>query len=847
MRRTRWTACVGLLSLAGLAAAPLTAVPASAATTPYISEFHYDNTGTDTGEAIEIGADPNADLTGWTVVLYNGQGTVPGQTYDSDPVPNANADGFAVVNYPVNGIQNGAPDGIALVDSSGAVAQFLSYEGVFTASNGPASGLTSTDVGVFEAGSEPVGLSLQLVDGVWVGPLTSTFGAVNEQVVEPPPDEGDCDETPTHTISQVQGSGDVTPVGGQAVIVRGTVVADHQEGGYDGFFIQDAGDGNPATSDGVFVYDPDAPAVALGDVVQVSGTPTEFNGLTQVATVTEVGICSSGAPAPAAATLDLPATSAALESLEGMLVVPADTLTVTEVFNLNRFGEVVLSEGGRLVVPTETVEPGSEAQAVMVSNAARRIVLDDGRTTNLATAGIAPPYLTLDDPVRVGDELGTLQPSVLSYGFGAFRLQPADGTADGNTFVERNPRTAAPEPVGGDIQVGAFNVLNFFVTYGGTSRGAPNEAEMLQQRDKIVTAITAMDAEVLALQEIENSAVTTPTTPYAALRDLVGALNEAEGGNVWGYVEASEASDVITNAIIYRTDAVTPVGPPRTIPEDGEDSVWDNAREPIAQTFTAGGDAFTVIGNHFKSKGSGSGPGNVDIGDGQGASNADRVAQAESLVAFADEIVAAVGDPDVLLLGDFNAYSKEDPIDVIRAAGFVDLGETLNPGDHSYVFNGESGSLDHAFASPSQLAKVTGMDTWNINAVESVAYQYGGHDSLYSTYAYAASDHNPQIVGLLLRTPEQMCDGRPATLIGTAGKEVLTGTPGADVIVGLGGKDTIYGMGGNDTICGGHGNDRLYGGDGDDRLFGEGGNDKLFGEAGADYLDGGPGNNKLVQ
>ena len=843
MRRTRWTARVGLLSLAGLAAAPLTAVPASAAITPYISEFHYDNASTDSGEAIEIGADPNADLTGWTVVLYNGGSTPVGLAYDTDAVPNANAAGFSVINYPSNGIQNGSPDGIALVDPGGVVTQFLSYEGIFTASDGPAAGMASTDVGVVEAGADAVGLSLQLVDGAWTGPSTATFGASNGGVVDPP-DEGDCDETPTHSISQVQGSGDATPLAGQAVIVRGTVVADHQEGGYDGFFIQDAGDGNPATSDGVFVYDPAGPAVALGDVVQVSGTPTEFNGLTQVATVTEVGVCSTGNPAPAAASLDLPATSAALEPLEGMLVVPADTLTVTEVFNLNRFGEVVLSEGGRLVVPTETVEPGAPAQAVMASNAARRIVLDDGRTTNLATAGIAPPYLTLDDPVRVGDELGTLQPSVLSFGFSAWRLQPADGTADGNTFVERNPRTPAPEAVGGDIQVGAFNVLNFFITYGGISRGAPNEAEMLQQRAKIVTAITAMDAEVLALQEIENSAVTTPATPYAALQNLVGALNEAEGGNVWGYVEASEASDVITNAIIYRTDAVTPVGPPRKITED---PVWDNAREPIAQTFTAGGDAFTVIGNHLKSKGSGSGPGNVDIGDGQGASNADRVAQAQSLMAFVDEVVAAVGDPDVLLLGDFNAYAKEDPIDVIHAAGFVDLGETLNPGDYSYVFNGESGSLDHAFASPSQFAKVSGVDTWNINAVESIAYQYDGHDSLYSTYAYAASDHSPEILGMLLRTPEQMCDGRPATIFGTAGKETITGTAGADVIVGLGGNDTIFGLAGNDTICGGVGGDTLRGGGGDDRLFGEAGNDKLFGEAGADFLDGGSGSNKLVQ
>ena len=779
------------------------------------------------------------------MVFYNGTGGgvyPPGATGEAGiPVGPANAAGFAVISPPVQGMQNGAPDGLALVDPANVVVQFLSYEGSFSATDGVAIGLTSTDVGVLEVGTEPAGQSLQLIDGIWTGPIAETFGAANE---EPPLEPGDCDETPTHTIGQVQGNTDVTPLGGQAVIVRGTVVSDLQEGGYGGYFVQDAGDEDAATSDGVFVFAP-LPAVALGDVVQVSGTPGESFGQTQIADTTEVGICSTGATPPPAASLDLPATTADLEPLEGMLATPVDTLTVSEVFNLNRFGEVVLSQGGRLVIPTETAEPGTAAQAVMASNAARRLVLDDGLSTNLVTAGVAPPYLTLDDPVRVGDQLGTLQPSVLSFGFSAWRLQPADGSADGNTFVEKNPRTAAPRSVGGDIQVGAFNVLNFFFNWDHPdARGATTEAEMLQQRAKIVTAITDMDAEVLALQEIENSSVISPETPYSAHENLVGALNEAEGEDVWEYVEASETSDVITNAIIYRTDAVTPVGEPRQITED---AVWDNAREPIAQTFTARGDTFTVIGNHLKSKGSGTGPGNVDIGDGQGASNADRVAQAGSLMAFVDEVETAVGDPDVLLLGDFNAYLKEDPIDVIHGAGFVDLGATMNPRDYSYVFNGESGSLDHAFASPSQRLKVTGVDTWNINGVESIAYQYDGHDSLYSEYAYAASDHSPEILGLALRSPEQMCDGKPATRIGTGGNDVLAGTPAADVIVGLGGHDTIHGLAGNDTVCAGDGNDTVRGGAGNDRISGGNGNDRLYGEAGNDFLDGGAGNNIIVQ
>jgi hypothetical protein len=133
-------------------------------TTVFINEIHYDNTGTDAGEAIEIAGPAGTDLTGWSLVLYNGSG---GAVYDTDPLSGViadQADGYGTVSlsYPSNGIQNGAPDGIALVDAGSTVVQFLSYEGVVIASNAPAAGMTSTDMGVAEAGTTPVGSSLQL-------------------------------------------------------------------------------------------------------------------------------------------------------------------------------------------------------------------------------------------------------------------------------------------------------------------------------------------------------------------------------------------------------------------------------------------------------------------------------------------------------------------------------------------------------------------------------------------------------------------------------------------------------------------------------------------------------------
>lgn len=152
----------------------------------FINEIHYENQNTDAGEAVEISGPAGADLTGWSVVLYNGSN---GLSYDTVALSGALGDqnnGFGLLMVTFSDpIQNG-PDGIALIDAAGAVMQFLSYEGEFKALNGPAFGLKSTDIGVSESGSTPAGHSLQLTgsgrvydDFVWSAPSVATFGAIN--------------------------------------------------------------------------------------------------------------------------------------------------------------------------------------------------------------------------------------------------------------------------------------------------------------------------------------------------------------------------------------------------------------------------------------------------------------------------------------------------------------------------------------------------------------------------------------------------------------------------------------------------------------------------------------------
>jgi PKD repeat protein/endonuclease I len=152
----------------------------------WINEFHYDNDSTDTGEFFEIAGTAGLNLSGWTVYGYNGNG---GVVYDTEPLSGTLPDlqgGFGALSFTMVGMQNGSPDGLALTDDIGAVVMFISYEGQITATDGPAAGLTSTDIGVSEPTTSPIGWSLQLggsgsayADFSWQAPQTDTPGAVN--------------------------------------------------------------------------------------------------------------------------------------------------------------------------------------------------------------------------------------------------------------------------------------------------------------------------------------------------------------------------------------------------------------------------------------------------------------------------------------------------------------------------------------------------------------------------------------------------------------------------------------------------------------------------------------------
>jgi len=165
------------------------ATPSEVVTVPsdaWINEFHYDNASSDVGEFVEIAGSANLDLAGWQIVAYNGNGGGSYKTTNLSGIISNQQNGFGTISFAISSLQNGAPDGFALVDNSGAVIQFLSYEGTFTATNGVANGMVSTNIGVSETSSTPVGDSLQLTgtgqsysDFVWQSPSADSPGAIN--------------------------------------------------------------------------------------------------------------------------------------------------------------------------------------------------------------------------------------------------------------------------------------------------------------------------------------------------------------------------------------------------------------------------------------------------------------------------------------------------------------------------------------------------------------------------------------------------------------------------------------------------------------------------------------------
>ena len=781
---------------------------------PVINEFSASTTGTDV-EYIEFFGDPETDYSAYTLLEIEGDfyNTVTGTIDEVITLGTTDVNGFYLVNLPANALENGTLSFLLVKNFVGALGQDIDANDDGLIDHAPWDAIVDS-VAVNDGGGsdltygQPVftpyydgfayapGGASRIPDGYdsdaisdWVrndfdlagipgyegsitlGEAYNTPGETNRVYTPPPEACGD----PYTPIYEIQGSGMSSPLTGDEVATEGIVVGDYQEGGKNGFFIQDAsGDGDAATSDGVFVYAPGGMDVMIGDHVRVRGQVSEYYGLTEVGYISQIWLCDIEQTLPEPAALTLPVTDwDTFEAFEGMRVIFPQDLVISEYFNFDRYGEIILTST-RHLTPTALYEPGSpEIAAATDSYLLDRITLDDGRTSENPDPALHPNGLVFDlyNLFRGGGYVTNLT-GVLDYGYNVYRVQPTHG-AD---YTDVNPRTTNPDLATGDLKVASLNVLNYFTTIDAGSdicgpsanmecRGADTPEELTRQRDKIISALAGIDGDVVGLIEIENDR--PGVDPDYAVADLVAGLNDLVGAGTYDYVSTGAiGTDAIKVAMIYKPAKVTPIGDLAVLDSSVDPRFLDDYNRPaLAVSFmdNFSEEGFTVVVNHLKSKGSDCNAiGDPDLGDGAGNCNITRTTAAMAEVDWLATDPTGAGVQSVILLGDFNSYDKEEPIDVIKL-GSDDIAGTDDDyldmiyeirGDqaYGYVYDGQIGYLDYALANVSFAQYIEDVTLWHINADEpdaidyDMSYKKDAQDAIYAPDAYRSSDHDPVLV-----------------------------------------------------------------------------------------------------
>ena len=755
------------------------------------------------------------DLTGWSVEYLSASGNSGGKHELSGSLPAAGhfliQEGGGGTGEPLpapdaegNLNLSGSKGSVKLYDASGAEVDLVGYGEASLSEGSPAQALNNSTSAQRDA--EGTDTDDNVADFSATAPTPKSAGGGATAPEDPTPAEPGA----SVTIPEIQGTGAESPLKGQNVTTQGVVTAVWQgEKSLNGFTIQTPGTGDtvPAeASEAVFVYTGGTGFYPkIGESVEVTGSVDEYYGQTQIA-LAQGSVLDTALDPVTPLTIDaLPEGDEAREKLESMLLKPG-VHTVTDNYGLNRYGELGLAPGTEaLRQPTDKFAPGSaEMHALEESNAAKYVILDDGSTRDFTRDGASTklPYI-----MQNGSEVKTIRTTnqvefadsgvILGYGHNQWRFQPTTmitgDSATADLPITWDPARPEAPQVEGDYTVAAFNVLNFFINLGedngakaykdrfgngvgsdsGTFRGAWSESAFNDQKGKILTALEGLDADVIGLSEIENAANTVGGSYDDAVKYLVDELNTRAESEKWDYVKApansAADSDVIRTAIIYKKDRVQPVGE-ATLLED--ERFKGTARTPLAAEFKPvadkcapeGPDSFVVVTKHFKSKGSVAN-GDKDTGDGQGNNPNVRNAHAQAVLDGLSK-QPQWQEKATFVMGDLNAYSKEDAISIFRNAGYTIPVEELNPESEwqavaSYQFSGRIGSLDHILANEHVDAQAA--QTWNINSDEPIAMEYSrrnytGGDVFEADNPYRSSDHDPVKVGFNLAQVSRSAD-----------------------------------------------------------------------------------------
>lgn len=539
--------------------------------------------------------------------------------------------------------------------------------------------------------------------------------------------------TPVHALAG-QGAERLAPEG--PVTVEAVVTAAFLgDAGLDGFFVQGAAPAPDGAPSGLFVYAPEpepgwAEAIEPGRRLRLTGYAGAYRGRPQLEGLEALADCGRGEIDSRAVAWPLPEAKRA--RLEGVRVRIETPMAMTANGELARYGSLMLTPRRRAFRATNFRAGEGPADPALRG---QRLILDDGAYRRSPRP---IPHLGDGGTRRVGSRAAGLE-GVLTHAFGRWRLHPVRPPR----WQAANPRPEAlPPPGPGTVRVAAFNLQNYFLTLG--ERGAATPAELACQRRKLLAALQALRADVLALTELERR--------RAAAADLVERLRRASGAP-WRLVRAPARGDAVTRvALAYRADRVAPGEAPAR-----RDRRPVHHRPPLAAAFepAGGGAPFAVAVAHLKSKGGCPERGDVDRGEGCWSER--RVEQAEALDGFLAAWRARHGAPPALITGDLNAYGAEEPIRTLTGAGRADLLAERLPwrARYTYVFRGEAGYLHHLLAPPRLAGRAAAVRTLAINADEPrfLRYDAAGDGSRRCRGPYRSSDHDPVAVDLRIAAP----------------------------------------------------------------------------------------------
>lgn len=555
-----------------------------------------------------------------------------------------------------------------------------------------------------------------------------------------------CGE-PAVLLSDLQGSPSSRL--GEWVTTEAVVTADFTgEDQLRGFFYQQPmGDQSTAgASRALFVFAPEA-AVNAGERLRLRGRVSKFHGMTQLSDITVKARCGHHGPVRPVL-VSLPVTETRRQSLQGMVIELQPPLVVTGNYSLGRYGSLLLADE-RLRTPTQVVPPGEPARARAAEGQARILRLDDRRRTQFPDIiPYPPPQLTAENSVRVGDRLEALT-GVLDYRYDHWRLQPLSRPE----FRRSNPRPSPPpSPEKGQVRLAVFNVANYFNGHDGfpTARGAQSPRELERQEAKLGAVLEGLQASVVALVEVANDG----DDRHSSVASLA-----ALAGEHWRWARhkgARTGQDEIAVGLIYDANEMTAEG--QAMSPDSPAFARHN-RPPLAQWLRhkASGERLLVVVNHWKSKSCDQARGeNRDRRDGQSCWNPVREAAARELLQWLETLSPEDNTP-VLLLGDFNAYARETPLAKLHRAGYANLLGGRASTAYTYVYKGQSGTLDYALGNRESQHRLTAMETWSVNSDEAPVLDYRlRHRSpqqrrnLFSDGPWRASDHDPLWLDLAL-------------------------------------------------------------------------------------------------